>query len=112
MKIDVPEWLIWNNSQFTDVKAINIFDHKDGECIGYVCDDDGNVHFAIQLDEAVIAVEHTPANYPATSLAFYVDRAHWIKAVEDCDWLVAGLRAERNLCGPDCPEELLEEGAE
>jgi hypothetical protein len=112
MKIDVPEWPILNIPEAPDIKAVNIFDHKDGECIGYVFDDDGNVHLAIQIGEAVIACEHTPANYPATSIAFYASRARWIEAVKDCDWLVTGLRAGKNLCAPDCPVELLKEGAE
>jgi hypothetical protein len=101
MRIDVPEWFIWNNPEYDKllvshklptVAAVNIFDHTDGECIAYVFDDGGRVHFAIQLGVAVIAVEHIPENCPATSIAFYASVELWKKAVMGVDWIVAGLR--------------------
>ena len=107
MRIEVPEWPIWNNPAYPDINALNILDHKSGHCIGYVVTDDGCVHFAIQFGQAVIAFEHIPVNYPATSVAFYVSRVQWINAIKDCDWIVEGLRAESIAACPECPEELL-----
>ena len=91
MNIDVPEWFLWNNPEFPDTKAVNIFDHKGGVCIAYVFDHDGRVHFAIRLGEHVIAFEHIPQNYPATTVAFYTSIEMWNKAVAEVDWIVAGL---------------------
>ena len=97
MKIEVPVWPGWQKPMFDDprmpvVKAVNIYDHKDGECLGYVFDDVGHVHFAIQLGRAVIACEHIPENYPATTIAFYKCRRDWINAVRSVEWIVNGLR--------------------
>ena len=115
MKIEVPVWPGWQKPQFDDprmpvVKAVNIYDHKDGECLGYVFDDVGHVHFAIQLGRAVIACEHIPENYPATTIAFYKCRRDWIDAVRSVEWIVNGLRAEAVMCSPECPKEFLEQG--
>ncbi len=92
MKIDIPEWPVWNNPAYPDTTAVNMFDHKDGECIAYVFDDDGRVHLAIQIGAAVIAAEHIPENYPSTSIAFYASIEMWKKAVKEVDWIVAGLQ--------------------
>jgi len=91
MKIEIPEWPAWNNPKCPEVTAVNVFDHKDGECIAYVFDDGGRVHFAIQLGDAVIAAEHIPENYPATYIAFYASVAMWKNAIMEVDWIVDGL---------------------
>ena len=57
MKIDIPECSAWNNPEYPDVTAVNVFDHKDGECIAYVFDDGGRVHLAVQIGAAVIAAD-------------------------------------------------------
>jgi len=95
MNIEVPEWPIWNNPKCPDVTAVNLFDHKNDECIAYVFDDDGHVHFALKLDEHVITFEHIPENYPATDVAFYATEELWRKTIITVDWIVAGLRQGR-----------------
>jgi hypothetical protein len=104
MNITVPEWFLWNNPKFPDTKAVNVFDHKDGECLAYVFDDGGRVHFAIRLGEHVIAFEHIPENYPATSIAFYTSVQMWKKAIIEVDWIVAGLK-EGHPGIPECDIE-------
>jgi hypothetical protein len=111
MRIEVPEWGIWNNPEYPNVTAVNVFDQKSGECIAFVFTDDGKVHFAVQLGKAVVTVEHIPQNYPSTDLAFFIDRAHWIDAIKDCDWIMETLRARDCSSFPACPDELPEHGS-
>jgi hypothetical protein len=103
MIIEVPEWpaLSTAKGQPIEVNAVNIFDQDDGECVAYVFDDDGHVHFAIQLGDAVIAAEHVPENEPATSIAFYASIEMWKKAVNKVAWIVAGLK-QGNITFPPC----------
>jgi len=101
MKIDIPEWPAWNNPECPDVTAVNVFDHKDGECIAYVFDDGGRVHLAVQVGDAVIAAEHIPENYPSTSIGFYASIEMWKKAVKEVEWIVAGLK-KGYACFPPC----------
>ena len=61
MRIDIPEWLP-EYVPFLVGTSVNIFDHKDGECIGYVFNEEGNVHFALQFGDAIITFEHCPLN--------------------------------------------------
>lgn len=113
MRITVWEWPFSNKPAFDDqpmpvVNAVNIFDHKDGECVGYVRDDEGHVYFALQLGRSVIAFEHIPENSPATGVLFYKRRKDWISAIKGIDWIVKGLQAASIRYGRDCPKELSE----
>ena len=90
MIVTIHDWGMPNTN------AANIFDHKDGECIAYVFDDDGRVYFALELEGGVIAFEHIPENYPATNVLFFPTKERWGKSIAHIQWIYDGL-ADRDL---------------
>jgi len=89
MRIEIPEGNF--RSVFSEARAVKIYDPYDVDCIAYVCTDEGNVHFVLELEGGIVAFEHIPANEPATSAAFYASREEWREAVDEVAWITANL---------------------
>jgi len=89
MRIEIPEGVF--RKVFPEARAVYIYDPHDVDCIAYVCTDEGNVHFALELQGGIVAFEHVPDNEPATSAAFYASREEWREAVEEVAWIKANL---------------------